>query len=229
VAKKTKKTQSSSSRQSSATATLEAPAPQKSRSRAVAVFVSLVGTVTFTIILLAILQPPPLAGTLWHSLIGFDGSDSADSPDWIFQTEVPITASRWRYIYIHHSRSFSGNAASLARDTGASDHFVIGNGDGCGDGEIQIAQCWNHQESIPTPPDGVARIDPDCISICVVGDFDRTLPTPTQQRRLDQLVGTLQHHLGIRASDVKIYDSPGHAAGIGHEFPIAAFRAQILP
>ncbi len=203
------------------------PAPGKSR--AVAVFVSLVGTVTFTIILLAILAPPPLAGTLWHSLYAFNSPDTPDSIDGVFQTQVPTAASRWRYIYVHHSRTLSGDAVSLAQQSGLTDHFVIGNGDGCVDGEIEMTQCWNHQESIATPPDGVARVDPDCVCICVVGDFDQSLPTPTQQRRLDQLVGTLQSRLNIPASSVRFFDSPGHAAGIGHAFPVAAFKAQILP
>ena len=72
-------------------------------------------------------------------------------------------------------------------------------------------------------------MDPACISICLVGDFDNTKPTPTQQRRLEQLVGTLQSRLRITAGDVQVYDLAQSPAGIGHSFPIAAFRNQILP
>ena len=72
-------------------------------------------------------------------------------------------------------------------------------------------------------------MDPGCISICLVGDFDNGLPTPTQQRRLAQLVGTLQGKLRISASDVQVYDLSNSPAGIGHSFPMANFRQQILP
>jgi hypothetical protein len=204
------------------------PSAAPRRNRAVAVFVSLVGTVTFTIVLLAILAPPPLAGTLWQSLYAFNGPDTADATDGIFQTQVDVVPSRWRFIYVHHSRTLSGDAESLAK-TGASDHFVIGNGDGCFDGEIEMTQRWNHQQSVTNRPDSLAQVDSDCISICVVGDFDRTVPTANQQRHLAQLVGTLQSRLGIGASGVKMYDVAGNTAGIGHAFPVAAFKSQILP
>ena len=46
-----------------------------------------------------------------------------------------------------------------------------------------MTQNWNHQQSIATPPQGASQMDAGCISICVVGDFDRSLPTPTQQPR----------------------------------------------
>ena len=84
-------------------------------------------------------------------------------------------------------------------------------------------------QSITAPPQGASQMDPDCISICLVGDFDTSKPTPTQQRRLAQLVGTLQSKLRIPASEVQVYDLADSAAGIGHSFPVADFRNQILP
>jgi hypothetical protein len=72
-------------------------------------------------------------------------------------------------------------------------------------------------------------MDATCISICVIGDFDHSRPTPTQERRLAQLVGTLQSKLHIPASHVITVDQPGSMASIGHSFPVDAFRNQILP
>ena len=198
----------------------------KSANRTVAVFVTLVGMIAFTSILLLVLAPPPLTTSAWKSLFALTAPDTLDD---VFQTQTPVGENRWRYIYVHHSRTPGGDAVSLAQQSGTSDHFVIGNGDGCIDGEIQMTQAWNHQQSIATPPAGATRMDPNCISICLVGDFDRTLPTPTQQRRLAQLVGTLQRQLKINASDVQVYDLDASPAGIGHVFPIASFRNQILP
>ncbi len=194
--------------------------------RRVAVFVTLVGMVAFTSVLLVVLAPPPVTPSNWRSLFALDAPESLDV---VFQTQVPVTTTRWRYIYVHHSRTASGDAVTLAQLTGSSDHFVIGNGDGCIDGEIQMTQAWNHQQAITNPPQGASQMDPDCISICLVGDFDSSKPTATQQRRLAQLVGTLQARLHIPSGEVQVYDQPNTAAGIGHSFPIAAFRSQILP
>ncbi len=194
--------------------------------RKVIVFVSLVGTLTLTSALLLALAPAPLTADTSTSLFAVDAPSSLDV---IFETQVPSNLGRWKYIYIHHSNTPAGNAATLAQNSGLSDHFIIGNGDGCVDGEIQITQQWNRQDSISTPPAGVSRIDPTCISICLIGDFDRTRPTPTQQRRLAQLVGTLQAKLRVPSSHVIMVDQPNSVAGIGHSFPLDAFRNQILP
>jgi hypothetical protein len=193
--------------------------------RKVAIFVSLFGMVAFTSLLLVVLAPPPLTTAMWKSLFAVDSPDSLDG---VFATDVPVSPTRWNWIYIHHSKTADGDAVSLAHDDGLCDHFVIGNGGGCVDGEIQMTQTWNRQESITHPPAGVS-IKPGCISICVVGDFDSTRPTPTQQRRLLQLVGTLQTKFHIPAQQVSLYDQPGTVAEIGHSFPVAAFRSQILP
>jgi hypothetical protein len=205
----------------------EVPAASSAKipNRTVAVFVSLVGMIAFTSVLLVVLAPPPLRTEAWKSLFAIDTPESLDG---VFATDVPTEPGRWNYIYIHHSRTPGGDAVTLAKDQQLSDHFVIGNGDGCVDGEIQMTQNWNRQESITHPPSGAA-LDPHCISICLVGDFDTTRPTPTQERRLVQLVGTLQAKLHIPAPEVLLYDQPGSVVGIGHSFPRSAFLTQVLP
>jgi N-acetylmuramoyl-L-alanine amidase len=194
--------------------------------RKVLVFVSLIGTLTLTSALLLSLAPAPLTADTATSLFAVDTPTSLDP---VFDTQTPTTAGRWRYIYIHQSRTVSGSAASLAQANALSDHFVIGNGDGCVDGEIQITQRWNLQSSILNPPVGVSKIDPACISICLIGDFDQGRPTPTQERRLAQLVDALQSRLQIPAKHVLTMDEPGSPAGVGRQFPVTAFRNQILP
>jgi len=62
-----------------------------------------------------------------------------------------------------------------------------------------------------------------------VGDFDRSVPTPTQVRRLGQLVSTLQGRLHVSGRGVLLIEQPGSVAGIGKFFPTTAFREQLLP
>jgi len=208
------------------------PSPRSRKlqaNRKVAVFVSLVATVALTSLLLLALATPPLTSSAWRSLFAVDAPESLDA---IFQTQVPAVPGHWRYIYVHHSRTTGGDAVSLstpAEDNplAFSDHFVIGNGDGCVDGEVQMTQAWNHQEGIRTPPPG-AKLSSACVSICLVGDFSRTRPTAAQQRRLTQLVQALQARLHIPAEAVFTHAEVDSPAGIGHAFPAADFRQQLL-
>ena len=196
------------------------------RQRKIVVFSTLLGVLSLTSALLMALEPAPITPDAASSLFAVDEPRSMDA---IFETAAPVPANRWKYIYIHHSRTPAGNALTLGQNTnGVGDHFVIGNGDGCMEGEIQISQRWNQQLSA-MPPAGANTIDPACISICVVGDFDSTVPTRTQVRRLTQLVNALQGQLHIDSSKVLLMQEPKSAAGIGRYFPTAAFRGQLLP
>ncbi len=179
-----------------------------------------------TSVLLMVVSPPPLAQDAANSLFAIDKPDSLDA---VFATRVPLRGDKWKYIYLHHSRTPAGNALSLGQGLGGlGDHFVIGNGDGCIDGEIQIGQRWNNQQTA-APPAGASQIDRSCISVCLVGDFDRSVPSPVQIRRATQLVSTLQSRLGISADRVVLVDQPASAASIGRYFPATAFRERLLP
>jgi hypothetical protein len=198
----------------------------KNTHRRVIVLSTLITVLTLTSALLLALAPAPLTADASSSLFAIDAPISMDG---IFQTDTPVRTARWRYIYVHHSRTTNGNAMSLATSaSGMGDHFVIGNGDGCMDGEIQVGQRWNKQLSA-APPAGAREIDKDCISICLVGDFDRSVPTSTQMRRLQQLTTALQSRLRVSGKSVLLIDQANNAAGAGRYFPSAAFREQLLP
>lgn len=198
----------------------------KQSRRRVVVFTSLIGVLSFTSALLLALAPAPLMPDAAKSLFAVDQPDTMDP---IFQTEVLPAPGRWKYIYIHHSRTPDGNAITLGQRTGGlNDHFVIGNGNGAIDGEIQIGQRWNRQVSA-TPPAGATGIDPTCISICLIGDFDRNVPTPMQIKRLAQLVGALQSRFNIGADRVLVIPEPNSPAGSGRYFPMTALRDQLMP
>jgi hypothetical protein len=177
-------------------------------------------------VLLLAISPAPLTPSASASLFALDVPQSMDA---VFHTVSPLQSGRWQYIFVHHSRTLEGSAQTLVgRDGLPVDHFVIGNGDGAIDGEIQITQRWAGQVAAAPAP-GLDRIGSDCVSICLIGDFDRTAPTPTQTLRLTQLVGALQRKLQIGAGQVILVDAPRSPAGTGRRFPATAFRTQLLP
>src|SRR5450432_3165510 len=153
---------------------------------------------TLTSALLLALAPPPLTAE------GFSSLSASDQGEFLGEIFKPVTpkSNQWKYIYVHHSATATGSANSLVLPgTGLCDHFVIGNGNGCQDGEIQIGPRWVKQQA-PAAPPGVDHIEPDCVSICMIGDFDKSMPTPTQLKRLAELVSTLQGQLRIGADKV---------------------------
>ena len=192
------------------------------------VLVSLIGVLTFTSALLLALAPAPLNPQASSSLFAIDAPQSLDV---LFDSpNVPVQAGRWHYIYLHHSQSVSGNAQILAEQgSGLCDHFVIGNGDGCGDGEVQVGQRWTQQLEPGKAPGANWMLRSDCISICLIGDFNQTRPTPTQQRRLIQLVSTLQGRLQIPRSRVLFDVKTAGPVGVGGYFPERDVYSQILP
>jgi hypothetical protein len=190
------------------------------------VLAGLAGGLATTGALLKVLAPPPLTPDATASLFAVSQDQSIEQ---IFETPVAVKPGRWHSIYIHQSLTLSGNAQTLGQDPGGlADHFLIGNGDALTDGAIQTGPRWSQQlpaESLPNE-----RINDDCLSICVVGNFNSNRPTPTQQARLLELVAALQRRLGIPSNQVWLGESSTETtvAGIGSRFPIAAFRAQLL-
>jgi hypothetical protein len=199
----------------------------KKSNRRVVVFATLVSVLTLTSALLLALAPAPLTPDSSSNLFAVDTPESMDV---IFQTQVSTKPGRWKYIYVHHSHTASGNAVTLSQGNpnGMTDHFVIGNGDGAIDGEIQVGQRWNLQTPAE-PPRGAKSITPDCISICLVGDYDRKVPSPVQIQRLTQLLHALQGRFDIPAAQVLLVNEPNSAAGIGRHFATTAFRQRLLP
>jgi N-acetylmuramoyl-L-alanine amidase len=194
--------------------------------RKVVVLTSLVALLSLASALLLALAPPPLAAEGYDSLSAADREPFLDD---IFKTAVTARPDQWKFIYIHHSATSAGNANTLAAGPGGlCDHFLIGNGHGCQDGEIDFGPRWNQQKPAAAPP-GVDHIEPTCISICLVGDFDDSMPTPLQLRRLTELVTTLQSQFHIGADKVVVLSNTPGASSIGRYFPVTAFRDQILP
>lgn len=121
---------------------------------------------------------------------------------------------KWRYITLHHSATKDGNAETFDRNHrrrgmgGLFYHFVIGNGTGSGDGEVEAGWRWMRQVEAERRGD---------IQICLVGDFNQQEISEVQFRSLVRLLKILTQQYSIplynirRHKDVegKITQCPG--------------------
>jgi hypothetical protein len=128
-------------------------------------------------------------------------------PEWI-----PVNEKSWDYIVIHHSAINSGNAAVYDRfhrvergwSGGLGYHFVIGNGRGSGDGQIEVGPRWYKQMHGAHARSGPGNLyNLQGIGICLVGNFDEELgPTKKQMTSLLKLVSFLRDRYHIDSHNV---------------------------
>jgi hypothetical protein len=116
--------------------------------------------------------------------------------------DARVARNRWKYIVVHNSGTRQGNARIFdyyhrhvrRMPNGLAYHFVIGNGTSSGDGQIEIGNRWvvqlagGHVHS-----DYLNYIS---IGICLVGDFNRDLPTRAQYEALDEMIRYLRQRVG---------------------------------
>lgn len=123
----------------------------------------------------------------------------------------PNKADRpWRYIVLHHSASASGSYDEIDQEhrkllgyEGCGYHFVIGNGNGSGDGQIEVARRWNQQKPGVHCRDARSQdVDEYGIGICLIGDLDQQPPTPRQVAATQALVEYLSRRYGIEPGRV---------------------------
>lgn len=168
--------------------------------------------------------PPSIARTPAHEAI---------PRGWI----PAVNPNPWRWIVIHHSDTAVGSALAFDRyhrnvrhwdELGY--HFVIGNGTGSGNGQIEVGPRWTKQKWGAHA--GVAIYNEYGIGICVVGDFNSTHPSAAQMRSLAQLTGYLMHAYHIPADhvighyDCKRTDCPGRYMSLASVRHMATAYAQ---
>ena len=116
----------------------------------------------------------------------------------------PRLDNRWKWIVIHHSGTFSGNAAIFDRyhaqqkdmENGLAYHFVIGNGTDSNDGEVEVGARWRRQlQGGHVRGDQLNQI---AIGICLVGDFEQSIPT---EKQIASLKGLLNFLLDVTSVD----------------------------
>ena len=137
-----------------------------------------------------------------------------------------VRAGRWKYIVVHNSGTRQGNAAifdyyhrhTRHMPNGLAYHFVIGNGTSTGDGQIEIGDRWRRQiNGGHVHSDYLNNI---ALGICLVGDFNRDVPTRAQYAALDELitylrkrVGRVDHRLSIVKAHREINPVPTDCPG----------------
>ena len=121
-------------------------------------------------------------------------SRAAQSPD------------RWNCIEIYYSGTRAGNIEHLASLSGLASaedincHFVICNGLGGGDGQIQSTEKWQNQWSII--PGRTWYGSGQTIRICVIANGKSARPTDSQKQKTQVLVEELCRRFGIQPESV---------------------------
>jgi N-acetyl-anhydromuramyl-L-alanine amidase AmpD len=200
------------------------------------VWVSFVAAMTLVIGLLAIGEDGLSGGQLLAVRVGTVGQEPIGES--ILHTAVSLDRHRWKGIVIHDLGRPAGDGESVHRlhlsygYTGLGYHFLIGNGNGLGDGIIHAGYRWNRQEAGAHVARSVPRdayLNEHTIGICLIGNGDRRPPTEKQMQSLISLVQRLQRELDIPREAV--YRHCDLAAGLtspGRYFPIGRLEAQLL-
>jgi hypothetical protein len=157
----------------------------------------LVSMTTGSVVLMALGNNPPSAGPFClSSYYRLDPIDKALS------SSACQTPNRWSYIEIYYSGSKYGNIEQLALANGLDSveelncHFVICNGLGGSDGQIQPTEKWQRQWSIVPGRDWYGSSQ--TIRICIIADGRTIWPTDCQIKRLEALVEGLCRKFHIR-------------------------------
>ena len=149
-------------------------------------------------VLMALGSNPPSAGPFClSSYYRLDPIEKAVS------SQVVQSQNRWNRIEIYYSNTRAGNIEQLASLSGLSSpddlncHFVICNGLGADDGQIQSTENWQRQWSII--PGQSWYGSSQTIRICVIADGEAARPTNLQVKRAEALTEALSRKFNIPA------------------------------
>lgn len=149
--------------------------------------------------------------------------------------QIKIARGKWKYIVIHHSASRQGSTAGMDRyhrekrrmENGLAYHFVIGNGNGMPNGQIDIGNRWRRQ--IKGGHVASDALNQKAIGICLVGNFEETAPTQKQMESLEALTRFLMQATGVPVARVRthtqINTKPTRCPG--RRFPTSEFLVKL--
>lgn len=214
--------------------TASSSSPRGCGRRSRIVWASLAGSMTAVTALLLALDggsAPRLDGFALPALAATAAPTSIEA---VFDTREPVENGRWQAIVIDHSGSAYGTPESLDEQhralglRGLGSDFIIGNGNGMGDGEIHVGYRWLAQQ----PGAHTAGADGEwynrhAIGITLVGDGSRRPYTDAQMTRLLDLVAALAREYQIPSHKILLHADVAPVAGPGRYFPDAAFREQV--
>lgn len=141
-------------------------------------------------------------------------------------------ANAWRWIVIHHSATPAGGAHSfdrMHRQKGWDEmgyHFVVGNGTGSKDGQIEVGSRWPKQKWGAHAKTANNQYNDFGIGICLVGNFEIDRPTAAQMRSLVRLTAYLMRTYHIPASRVLGHGQTKHTDCPGRNLSVAEVRRQ---
>ncbi|UCE99419.1 MAG: N-acetylmuramoyl-L-alanine amidase [Planctomycetota bacterium] len=149
-----------------------------------------------------------------------------------------LVEKKWTAIVIHHSGTKTGNAAIFDKWHREGNHwegvgynFVIGNGTDSANGEVEVTFRWRNQKTGAhcggTPANWANK---NAIGICLVGNFNRTVPTLQQMQSLEKLIRFLQNRYGIPKRRIYGHNStPGVPPTDcpGKKFPMAKLKSML--
>lgn len=147
--------------------------------------------------------PPPAPEGFWSRIFGSHRSYTyLSSSNRAAIDRAPVRKGRWKYIVVHNSGTREGNARVFDiyhkrvrhMQNGLAYHFVIGDGHGSGDGQIEVGSRWTRQ--INGGHVASDYLNDIALGICLVGDFNRDTPTRAQIGALEELVSYLRNRVG---------------------------------
>ena len=145
----------------------------------------------------------------------------------------------WSAIIIHHSATDKGSEAIFDKDhksnngwVGIGYDFVIGNGNGSSNGQVEVTFRWQQQKTgAHCKTDYTNWANKDAIGICLVGNFNKTSPTSRQTSSLLRLVRFLSKRYNIPKSRIYGHNTtPRHNTATdcpGKRFPMANFKSRL--
>ena len=176
--------------------------------------------------------PNPLPDVVLYDA-GFQrmaGTTAGATDSALAKTWRPETSPRkWEFIVLHHTATEVGSMAGIdavhrqRHDSegkpwrGIGYHFLIGNGHGMPDGQIEPSFRWREQSAGAHA--GVRQYNEYGIGICLVGDFQKQPPTDAQVASVTQLVTWLRTEFHISADHIL-----SHSAVRPTECPGRMFR-----
>jgi hypothetical protein len=168
--------------------------------RVVKVLAALLVSMTAGAVVLMVLgNNPPSAGPFCLSTYYRLGS-----VDHVVRSRVSQVPHRWNSIEIFFSGpatvgaiEYLAAARRAHRSADLNCHFVIGNGQQCGDGEIHATERWQEQR-----PSRSYHGSQQTIRICLIGDKRRSRATDYQLKRLEMLLEVLCRKFDVSAESV---------------------------
>ncbi len=143
----------------------------------------------------------------------------------LYSARVPPQPQRWRYIVIHDSVCTEGCTPI------EGGHFLISDAPAAhGGSTIETTARWRGQSpGQHVPAAGESPYNAQSIGICVMGDTLAQAPSGQQMESLVALVRALQQQFGIHSEHVYLHGELTGAPCPGQQFPVAAFRARLMP